>query len=193
MIRRLLIIAAFVLFPLAAFAADLDEATPPPPAPTGGASTVRNQLFQVILLRAAVNGPEEIVGIPKNAEKAIRDVKDFLPFKSYRLLDSTLIRVDDQIGGKVRVDGIPPQQYDVSVAWRPVSANRLSIWNFSVMPVRQIRPGAVPLPRGVAPEADRPVIETAFAVDLGETIVVGSSKLGGDEALVVLFTALPNR
>jgi len=140
-------------------------------------------------LRGAISGPEELIGIPKNAEKAIRDIHDFLPFKSYKMLDSGLVRIDDS--GKIRLDGIPPQQYDVSVAWKPASGNKLTVWNFSVVPVR-VSTG-VPLPKGVAPEADHPIIDTSFTIDVGETIVVGSSKLGGDVALVVLFTALPNR
>ena len=166
-----------------------DVATPAPPAPVATSSSGHTQLFQVVLVRGAISGAEELVGIPKNAEKAIRDIHDFLPFKSYKLLDSGLLRIDDS--GKIRLDGIPPQQYDVSVAWRPASGNKLTVWNFEVVPVRN--PTGVPLGKGVAPQADHSIINTSFSLDVGETIVVGSSKLGGDVALVVLFTALPNR
>ena len=157
--------------------------------PLFAADAGSTQLFQVVLVRGANSGPEELVGIPKNAEKAIRDIHDFLPFKSYKLLDSGLLRISDS--GKIRLDGIPPQQYDVSVAWRPAAGNKLSVWNFQVVPVRVA--GGTPLPKGVAPQADHPVIDTSFSINLGETIVVGSSKLGGDVALVVLLTAVPNR
>jgi hypothetical protein len=35
------------------------------------------------------------------------------------------------------------------------------------------------------------IVETSFSMKVGETVVVGTSKLdGGDEALVVLVTAL---
>ena len=159
-------------------------ASTPRPSPHGG----RTQLFQVILLRGATSGPEEVVGLPKNAERAIRDVRDFLPFKSYKLLDSGLVRIEEGMEGAVHLDGIAPQQYDVRIAWQE-QASKLSIWHFAVIPVRPR--ATTPLPRGVAPEADRPLITTAFSIDVGETIVVGSSKLGGDQALVVLFTAVP--
>ena len=44
----------------------------------------------------------------------------------------------------------------------------------------------------VAPRNWREVIRTSFAVEEGETIVVGSSKLnGGEEALLLLLTAIP--
>ena len=184
--KRLLLLLMLVPgLPLAASDAEAPAPTPPPPAsPANGGHT---QLFQVILLRGATSGSEELTGLPRNAEKAVKDVRDFLPFKSYKLLDSALLRIDES--GKTQLDGIPPQQYEVSFAFRPVAGNKLSIWSFRLVAVKP--KGGTPLPRGVAPEAERALIDTSFTVDLGETIVVGSSKLGGSEALVVLFTALP--
>lgn len=176
------------LFALPLFAADAEAPVAPPPTTASSGGPTR--LFQIVLVRGAISGPEELVGIPKNAEKAIRDVHDFLPFKSYKLLDSGLMRVGDT-GGKIRLEGVSPQQYDVRVAWKPGAANKLAIWDFAVVPVRL--PGTTPLPKGVAPEAERPVIDTSFTVDPGETVVVGSSRLGGDVALIVLFTAIPNK
>jgi hypothetical protein len=188
--RLLIALLLMTALPLAASDAEAPEApasTPAPspqPSPHGG----RTQLFQVILLRGATSGPEELVGLPKNAEKAIHDVRDFLPFKSYKLLDSGLVRIEEGMEGAVRLDGIAPQQYDVRVAWQEKGA-KLSIWHFAVMPVRA--KATTPLGPGVAPEAERPLITTAFSIDVGETIVVGSSKLGGNQALVILFTAVP--
>ena len=133
-------------------------------------------------------GSEEIVGIPKNAEKAIRDIRDFLPFKSYRCSTPALLRL--RTSGKIRLDGIPPQQYEVRVAFAALPKNKLSIWDFNVMAVacratRRFRRASPPR-RSVRSSTPR------SRSTLGETIVVGSSKLGGDQALIVLFTALPN-
>jgi hypothetical protein len=188
------------VLPLAASDAEAPAPTAPPsaatptpsaapapsatPSPSSGAHT---RLFQIILLRGTTSGSEELTGLPKNAEKAVKDVRDFLPFKSYKLLDSALLRIDES--GKTQLEGIPPQQYEVSFAYRPMAGNKLSIWTFRLVAVKP--KVGTPLPRGVAPEAERALIDTSFTVDLGETIVVGSSKLGGSEALVVLFTALP--
>ena len=45
---------------------------------------------------------------------------------------------------------------------------------------------ATPLFRG------RPVIDTNFSMDVGETVVVGTSRVrGGDKALIALLTAVP--
>jgi hypothetical protein len=181
--RLMILLVMLIALPLAAD----DSEAPPAAQPTPKASSGRNQLFQVILLRGSTTGSEEIAGLPKNAEKAVRDIRDFLPFKSYKLLDSGLLRVMDT--GKTRLVGIPPQQYEVRVAYRDLPNGKLSIWDFNIVAMKPAN--ATPLPRGVAPEAERAVIDTSFTIDIGETIVVGSSKLGGDQALIVLFTALP--
>lgn len=157
----------------------------PTPRPTPGGGPA--QLFQVLLLRGTTAGTDDLAGVPKNAEKAIRDIRDFLPFKSYRLLDSALLRISDS--GKARLDGIPPQQYDVRLAFKLLPNNKLSIWDFNLIAVKPHN--GPPLGPGVAPEAERALINTSFTIDLGETIVVGSSKLGGNEALIVLLTAVP--
>jgi hypothetical protein len=180
--RLLLLLLILIALPLAA-----DDTEAPSAQPTPKPSVSQNHLFQIILLRGATTGSAETTGLPKNAEKAIRDIRDFLPFKSYTLLDSGLLRVQDL--GKKRLDGIPPQQYEFQVSYTDLPNGKVNVWDFQVEPVKA--PGGVPLPRGVAPEAVRPIISTSFTVDIGETIVVGSSKLGGDQALIVLFTALP--
>jgi hypothetical protein len=40
--------------------------------------------------------------------------------------------------------------------------------------------------------APQPALRASFRIDEGETVVVGSSRLdGGDDALIVLLTAVP--
>jgi hypothetical protein len=193
-----LVLLLMLAMPLAA--ADFEAAAPPAPTPTAAPTPAaqptprpsglasRTQLFQITLLRAAVSGSDELTGLPKNAEKAVRDVRDFLPFKSYKLLDSGLVHAGESMPTGLRLDGVAPQQYDIKLSYQQ-SGTRLTIWYFSIYPVKA--KNGSPLPPGVAPEAERPVIETSFSLDFGETIVVGSSKLGGDQALVVLLTAVP--
>lgn len=184
--RLLILLTMLIALPLAA----ADSETPaaqPAPQPVPKAAGGRTQLFQVILLRGSTAGSAETAGLPKNAEKAVQDIRDFLPFKSYKLLDSGLLRLQDL--GKTRLEGIPPQQYEISIAYRDMPNGKLSVWAFKIVAVKPAN--ATPLPPGVAPEAERAIIDTSFTVDIGETIVVGSSKLGGDQALIVLFTALP--
>ena len=42
---------------------------------------------------------------------------------------------------------------------------------------------------GGSPE--RAVVATSFSMDPGETVVVGTSRLNGDKALILLLTAVP--
>jgi hypothetical protein len=39
--------------------------------------------------------------------------------------------------------------------------------------------------------AGRPVVATSFSMDTGETVVVGTSRVQGDKALILLLTAVP--
>lgn len=41
--------------------------------------------------------------------------------------------------------------------------------------------------------ARRSLIDTSFRMDVGETVVVGTSRLQGDKALIVLLTAVGGR
>jgi hypothetical protein len=45
---------------------------------------------------------------------------------------------------------------------------------------------------GLAISRGRNVIDTSFIMDIGETVVVGTSRIrGGDKALIALLTAVP--
>ncbi len=52
----------------------------------------------------------------------------------------------------------------------------------------------VPVEGGYAPETrTQRILQTTFAINPGETVVVGTSKLnGGDTAMVVLLTVVRN-
>ena len=45
-----------------------------------------------------------------------------------------------------------------------------------------------------APQARSSIIDTSFTMDVGETVVVGTSRLkGGTKAIIALLTAVPPR
>ena len=48
------------------------------------------RLIQINLLAASKGGSSDLSDLPANTRKAIEDVEAFLPFKSYRLLDTSL-------------------------------------------------------------------------------------------------------
>jgi hypothetical protein len=153
------------------------------------------QSFQLLLLAAsakpATGGPE----VPEGARKALADLRSFLPYKSYQLLDSIWLRTTQDKGTDARVVGREGAGYNLRMRFRTTAGEDLFVDFFTLSE----EPG-VPRPvsegskegQGRAPRAPRDLISTSFSLKKGETIVVGTSKIdGSDEALVVLLTAVP--
>lgn len=158
-----------------------EQPTPAPSAPQP-ATVGDTQLFQVVLIQASRKGTDDLDDLPKSAAKALADVRDFLPFKRYRLLDSAIVRMSYAMGGSVAMAA-----YEVKFSYERKN-EKLSIWWFTVLPEK-----AKIESQATTPEAVKPLISTSFSMDRGETVVVGSSKIDGDDALLVLLTALPGR
>lgn len=153
----------------------------PTPAPRADSSFGKTQLFQIVILTGSIDGAEELKGLPKNAEKAISDLRNFLPYKHYVLVDSALLRMGSHAGpsqtslqGKVDADTI---DFVAAMRYREQDA-RISVDQFELVREHQQR--------------RRSLLETSFALVRGETVVVGTSKLDGTgKALIVLVTAVP--
>lgn len=188
----------------------------------------RTYLFQVVLLMGDNEGGSSYEGVPKNAMSALEDIRDFLPFKNYRLLDVALMR-SDRIAESVMSGPYGEElelalEFDADPSTEPT---RLNVHGFQLRSaggggtvglgrgrvLRGERPPAADAPvageqrpldpstaaraayaraASLAARSRRELIETSFSVDVGETIVVGSSGLdGGGKAVLVLFTAIP--
>src|SRR4029077_2488305 len=91
---RSLTIAAVLLFATSAFAQ----------------STQRG--FSVVLLLGETQSAGGGDGLPPAPalRKALADVRDFLPYKSYRVLDTQWLR-----GGSTRMKGLEDQEYDIDL------------------------------------------------------------------------------
>ena len=172
------------------------------------------RLVQINLLAASKTGNSDLSDLPANTRKAIEDIKDFLPFKGYRILDTSLVRAlvptPDRGGRPAKTFMTGPDGTKLQVELRMVAeknSSEIFIQNFEVSPDMLSRFRAVPVTPdqqgqsdssapAIAPRADLldmgALISTSFTANIGQTVVVGSSRLnGGDEALIVLFTALP--
>jgi hypothetical protein len=213
----------------------------------------RPQAFSVSLvlgeMQAASAGTDTV---PAADRKALTDVKDFLPYKAYRLLDSqwTLCcgrpsMVSTPIVTRLR--GPEEQDYNVQIVpssagngkyyvhfalWEPRAADAAEVrveaaastaaleaqyeelrrhlaelretQNENHPDVVQTRNKIEALERaavdmrnsestrrrlvGSAPRSA--IIDTSFTMDVGETVVVGTSRLKGDKALIALLTAV---
>ena len=235
------------------------------------------QGFNIVLLigESAPSGAS-IEDVPPAARKALADMKDFLPFKHYRVLDSQWTSCCAAEGGRQtiagRVQGVTasvgsgqggpetrllPRSYAFMLQVAP-SSGRLSVYfslspessgrsgqNMGPNPVREIElekrlselhkeldtlEDEIPrrakeksttashpeiqtlqaqklrveqriaetvnqLAGARAHNADadrgaRGLIDSNFTMDLGETVVVGTSRLGGDKALIAIVTAV---
>ena len=202
----------------------------------------RPQAFSVSLvlgdLQAAAGAADNV---PAAARKALTDIKDFLPYKSFRLLDSqwTLCCGHPIV---TRLRGPEDQDYAVEInpntagngkwsvrfsLWEPRSAESTEATRSLVNSAqeraeveRQLEelrktngdnhPDVVRLRRRLdsldsqsqasrdefarrtlaASMPRRQIIDTSFTMDVGETVVVGTSRLKGDKALIALLTAV---
>ena len=155
----------------------------------------RTQSFQLLLLAASARAGSGGAEVPANAQKALADLRGFLPFKSYQLLDSAWLRTTQDNPTEGRVVGRDGASYRLRLRFRTTGNGDLFVDFFNLSEERSTpRPAseAKKGDEGVAPRALRDQISTTFSLKKGETIVVGTSKIdGSDEALVVLLTAVP--
>jgi hypothetical protein len=217
--------------------------------------------FGVVLLE----GSQQASGsndLPPAASAAIADIKDFLPFKSYRLLDSSWTLGSNAVQEYTsRLQGTG-QQYQVRIGSKVDAASSSVDVKFTLQDAATARSPLPPLISEQAAalndatgkslvqeqaytasleaqlaalqrKADTPpqevaalrarleesrdragkiraqslanerlghfvftapreaLIDTSFTMRLGETVVVGTSRVGGDKALIVLLTAAP--
>jgi len=230
----------------AALAAAAEAQTAIKPSPEAKGSQPTPQGFSVVLVLSDGQSTTIAENVPPAARKALADMKDFLPYRGYRLLDAAWILGSQRSTSRLR--GPDDQEYQLTVVTGP-QAGRLNV-RFQLqeagpgmLPVRESDEAAARraleaelqarlerlqrevaamrqqlgeqhasvvqanreieaikqrLAEGVstrvAPRlADgRNVIDTTFSMEIGETVVVGTSRMrGGDKALIALLTAVP--
>jgi hypothetical protein len=219
--------------------------TPPPP-------TDALQGFGVVLVIGDVQNAATSDNIPPAARAALSDLKDFLPYRSYRVLDTSWVLASSSTRQAVtsRLQG-DEQEYEVTLDRVPVGPSLLQVGfkmretntdeerrasdrqaraaealktemarqmtrRFLTDKLRnaeaqQNRAEAEELRQRLkelelamdidknqtrsAPGSYAPggatLIDTSFNISLGETVVVGTSRMrGGNKALIVLVTAV---
>lgn len=137
----------------------------------------RTQSFQVVLLAAGGKPDGGTPDLAPGARKALDDLKQFLPYKTYRTLDTAWIRINQDDVAQARMAGLLGSTYDLVIRFRTggPEGKQLFVEGF-----------------GLAEGKNGNLIHTTFAMDVGETVVVGTSSVkGSQEALVALLTAVP--
>jgi hypothetical protein len=243
----------------------------PPPAMAPPASRAYVQGFSIVLVQGDLTASTTTDDVPAAARKALTDMREFLPFKSYRLLDAAWVlccgqdaRRESNLGRvglrdtravKQILRGGEGQEFEVSLTTYRVEGNRIFVAFSLETPARSGEDPRSPYVHGeeiddlnkkkqalerelaarrAAGEAktedysriqaevqaltarindlrtrthptagqrgsklhdeQRPLIDTTFTMDVGETVVVGTSRMkGASRALIALLTAVPPR
>jgi hypothetical protein len=203
------------------------------------------QGFSVVLVLGDSKATTTAVddSVPPAARKALADMKDFLPYKGYRLLDAQWILGSTHATTRLR--GVDEQEYqltlrsgiyvgqlrvvfqlqepgaaDTAVIAAEDGQRRAQLARLQDQ-INHLEQEAAALRARAGADAERglqvigaqiaeikrqmtaadaaattsrgrSVIDTSFNMDVGETVVVGTSRVrGGDKALIALLTAVP--
>jgi hypothetical protein len=222
--------------------------------------------FSVVLVLGETqpSGAAATDTLPAGAKKALNDMREFLPYKNYRVLDTQwtsccsprpTTTVSGRLQGVVATSApngavnLGPRQYAFSIAASLSGTNipvrfvlgfedatsrsperadrsrelererqdlqaeieslraqvnetqkRVEVGVISAAELRPLQDRHSSMQRQLADlTADiesathggaRPIIDSSFTMDAGETVVVGTSKLGGDKALIAVVTAV---
>ena len=151
----------------------------------------QTQVFQLHLLEgstaeAGATPPD----LPAGARKALDDLRGFLPYKGYRLLDAAWLPTTGGVQARLVGDG--GASYAVDLRFKRVGdrkEKRLFV-EFFRMREEGTSPALMDAQGKLRPP--RQLIETSFGLEVGETVVVGTSRVDGasDKAFVVLLTAV---
>jgi hypothetical protein len=261
-------IAAVVALVTAGLACPLPGAAQEKPATTRATELARQrageaaarpvpQGFSVVLVLGEMQGNGSADGVPPAARKALADMKDFLPYKGYRLLDTQWTLCCGTSPTVMRLRGSDEQDYELELIPRAtgfdgkwyvrfalreppagaelastsrqpaeVAAQKREMENrlrtlrerysenhpdtqatrAQIAELEQ-RAKAAAEEKSVAEQREqrelttarslanlrpgtRAIIDTSFTMDIGETVVVGTSRLKGDKALIALLTAV---
>ena len=207
-------------------------------------STSAFQGFSVVLVLGDVQEGTTSDNIPAAARAALADLKDFLPYRSYRVLDTAWVLASSATRQAVstRLQGPDEQDYEVTLDRMPVGPTSLQVrfemrepdgnaerraaladreralkgelnqllathaaLESQLKRLDAAHPDAAALRQRLADNeiaietmkgqsryapGGATLIDTSFNMSLGETVVVGTSRMrGGNKALIVLLTA----
>jgi hypothetical protein len=97
------------------------SAPAPSVASKPGVATVQG--FSVVLLLGDLQGGTTADNVPPAARKALADMKDFLPYKSYRLLDTAwTLASNNGVRSTMRLRGLENQEFELNLNGAPAPA-----------------------------------------------------------------------
>lgn len=160
------------------FNAELAELDVPP----------RTHRFHIAVLEA-VEGDGMPDDLHEGAIQALEDLRSFLPYSGFRTMASGWLEAAHQ--GATKLPGSGNFELEIVFQGDPKDGNTLVVDHFqlSATPLSPQEIRAYEQAGQNPPSRD--VLQSNFSIDVGETKVLGTSKLNGDgQALVVLFTVV---
>ena len=155
-------------------------------APVQAQEPKRVQGFSLLLLLGETQGTAQPDNISAPARKALADIKDFLPYKAYRVLDTQWVAGSDNGNSTGSLRGLDDQNYQFQLRTFSPNAGARPGTADAALARAQFR---LLLSRPAGDKVDI-VLDNSFNISAGETVVVGTSRVQGDRALVVLLTAV---
>lgn len=144
----------------------------------------QTHLFGVILLQGSNTPAKNDAQLPPATLKVLEEVRSFLPYKYFHLLDSSFIRSDRD--ASFRLNGPDKKSYTATLRFHQhlEKSNVLMVSGFEIFEVITTTEGDKTV------RHRRNHIETSFSINVGETIVVGTSRVDSDsDAVIVLLSA----
>ena len=151
------------------------------------------QQFSIVLIVSSVLTDPPTDNIPPHARKALEDMKAFLPFKSYRLFGTTEITQQPGRFATARITGGDNQTFEITMVRQMGWSDSNGANGGAARPplsLTFILKDVTGKPDPSASDAGV-VMNTLVTMEVGETIVVGTSRVGGSRGLLALLTALP--
>lgn len=166
--------------------------TPAPAAAPAPPRRDKTVTFQVVLLVADNATPAVVENVPAKAQRALKDLQDFLPYKSYHLVDMAWLRTS--WSATSQITGPKGESYNVEITMTPASGpgERIIVQEFSITRMAMLPPPGASAMATPTPRLIGKLLSSTFGMELGETVVVGTAKLEEPgKALIVLLSAVP--
>lgn len=137
--------------------------------------------FNMDLIVASLD-PEEGIHKELRNDKVIKEMQSMLKYRSFNLLDTTLIKVQDQTESNQRLGG-EGMSFRLRLRPRYIKDDRGDSFNIDLSLYRMMGIN------GEGKEITSNLVSTTLTLKNGERTVVGVSKLdGGDKALVLILS-----
>jgi len=159
---------------------------PPLPARTGPRLTSLSAVLVTGDEGPAVgrgSGPQ--LEVPEAARKALASISSFLPYKSYSMVDAALISASSRSGAVVVLRDPALPNTPLRLFLQPGGSPSPGVDTYEIGVTLTETESSKP-----DDKSSRQVLSARVNVELGETVVVGTSRLQGDKALIVLLTAV---